>query len=508
MHISRTLLTALLTAATTLGAPNIPLDARKRQATNARTDAVKEAFLHSWNGYTKFAFGFDELSPVSNKGTNSRNGWGASIVDAMSTAILMELDDVVLKQLEHIKTVDFTKTATTVSLFETTIRYLGGLLSGYDLLMGPYKDLLPSNSTTLISSLVDQAVILADALAFGFDTASGIPANNLNFANKSFTDTTNGIATTGTLVLEWTRLADITGNRKYAELSQKAESYLLSPTPSLGEPFPGLLGTNVDIKTGQFIDSRGGWGGGTDSFYEYLIKMWVYDEEKYGLYKERWIAAADSTIKHLTSHPQPRQDITFVAEYQNAQTLSLNQGHLTCFIGGNFILGGQVLSRKEYTDYGLALTSGCHHTYDSTPSSIGPERWSWDPQNVPTAQSDFYARNGFYTTASYYDLRPEVIESYYHAFVATGDEKYREWAWDAFLAINATARTASGFTAVSDVGQENGGSKFDNQESFWFAEVLKYLYLIFQEDGKVGFVKGAEQKWVFNTEAHPFKVRN
>lgn len=222
----------------------------------------------------------------------------------------------------------------------------------------------------------------------------------------------------------------------------------------------------------------------------------------------RWIAAADSTIKYLTSHPQPRQDITFVAEYQNAQTLSLSQGHLTCFIGGNFILGGQVLSRKEYTDYGLALTSGCHQTYNSTPSSIGPERWSWDPKNVPAAQSDFYARNGFYTTAAYYDLRPEVIESYYHAFVATGNETYRTWAWDAFLAINATARTASGFTAVSDVGLADGGGKYDNQESFWFAEVLKYLYLIFQEGGQVGFIKSSEQKWVFNTEAHPLKVRN
>ena len=72
MYISRTLLTALLAAGTTFGAPNIPLEARKRQANNARADAVKEAFLHSWNGYTKFAFGFDELSPVSSKGTNSR----------------------------------------------------------------------------------------------------------------------------------------------------------------------------------------------------------------------------------------------------------------------------------------------------------------------------------------------------------------------------------------------------------------------------------------------------
>lgn len=129
---------------------------------------------------------------------------------------------------------------------------------------------------------------MADTLAFGFNTTTGIPANNLDFTSRAFTDTTNGLATTGTLVLEWTRLADITGNRRYAELSQKAESYLLKPTPSLGEPFPGLLGSGIDIKTGKFTNSNGGWGGGSDSFYEYLIKMWVYDEEKYELYKERY----------------------------------------------------------------------------------------------------------------------------------------------------------------------------------------------------------------------------
>lgn len=71
-----------------------------------------------------------------------RNGWGASIVDALSTAIIMRLDDVVFTQLQHIATVDFTTTNDTVSLFETTIRYLGGLISGYDLLTGPYADMV------------------------------------------------------------------------------------------------------------------------------------------------------------------------------------------------------------------------------------------------------------------------------------------------------------------------------------------------------------------------------
>lgn len=65
-----------------------------------------------------------------------RNGWGATAVDALSTAIIMNLADPVNDILKHIRTVDFTKSRTkqTVSLFETTIRYLGGMLSAYDLL--------------------------------------------------------------------------------------------------------------------------------------------------------------------------------------------------------------------------------------------------------------------------------------------------------------------------------------------------------------------------------------
>lgn len=71
-----------------------------------------------------------------------RNGWGASIVDALTTAIIMRSQDAVVKQLEFISKINFNKATDSVSLFETTIRYLGGLLSGYDLLTGPYSDMI------------------------------------------------------------------------------------------------------------------------------------------------------------------------------------------------------------------------------------------------------------------------------------------------------------------------------------------------------------------------------
>lgn len=94
----------------------------------------------------------------------------------------------------------------------------------------------------------------------------------------------------------------------------------------MGEPFPGLLGTDVNITTGLFIDGDGGWVGGDDSFYEYLIKMYLYDPVRFGEYKQRWILAVESSIKYLASHPTTRPDLTFLAIYNN-QTLQFISEH-------------------------------------------------------------------------------------------------------------------------------------------------------------------------------------
>lgn len=196
---------------------------------------------------------------------------------------------------------------------------------GYDLLKGPLSN-LASNATALDLVLV-QAKRLADNLAFAFDTPTGVPSNNL-ILNPPGTDgsTTNGLATIGTLVLEWTHLSDLTGNKTYAELSQKGESYLLNPKPASSNPWPGLVGTNVDINTGLFQDAFGGWVGGDDSYYEYLIKMYVYDTTRFSSYKDSWIQAADSSIAHLATHPSTRPDLTFLSIF-DGQTLIHESEH-------------------------------------------------------------------------------------------------------------------------------------------------------------------------------------
>lgn len=406
--------------------------------------------------------------------------------------------------LDHIPTINWAQTNISVSLFETTIRYLGGMLSGYDFLHNGPRSSLASNKAN-VDALLAQSINLANNLSYAFETPSGVPYNNLMFSDRSTDGGNNGLATVGTLIMEWTRLADLSGNKTYASLVSKAESYLLNPQPASSEPFPGLLGMGISPTTGQFLDARGGWIGGADSFYEYLIKMYVYDPSRFSALKDRWILAADSTIKYLTSHPKPRPDLTFVAQYDGT-TLDLSSEHLACFDGGNFILAGQVLGVQKYIDYGLGLVNGCHDTYTSTATGIGPESFGWDTTAVPSGQEAFFNTSGFYIENPTYILRPEVIESFYYAYRATKNTKYQDWAWDAFVAINATTRVGSGYSSINDVNVKGGDGFTDFQESFWFAEVLKYSYLVQAPDAEWQVGGGGRDKWVFNTEAHPVKV--
>lgn len=179
-----------------------------------------------------------------------------------------------------------------------------------------------------VDALLQQSIALADYLKVGFDTPSGVPDNHLLFdpTPRRKGSWENGLAVTGTLILEWLRLSDLTGDKHYGELAYKAESYLLDPQPPEYEPWPGLVGSGVYIDNGTFIDARGGWGGSFDSFYEYLIKMYVYDPARFELYKERWLLAADSSIKHLASHPTTNPDLTFLSMY-NGQEKHFYFGH-------------------------------------------------------------------------------------------------------------------------------------------------------------------------------------
>lgn len=154
------------------------------------------------------------------------------------------------------------------------------------------------------------------------------------------------------------------------------------------------------------------------------------------------------------------------------------------------------------------------------------------------SQSSFYVKNGFYITSSPYVLRPEVLESNFYAWRVTGDPKYLDRAKKAAESFREHLRvTGGGYAGLWDVDDVKRG-QIDDTESFWYAEVLKYLYVFLCSllDGEMNFfsLKGTSRSMtrqrsvsinvsfclslillililpiildVFNTEAHPFRV--
>ncbi|KAJ2048968.1 mannosyl-oligosaccharide alpha-1,2-mannosidase [Coemansia sp. S2] len=103
---------------------------------------------------------------------------------------------------------------------------------------------------------------------------------------------------------------------------------------------------------------------------------------------------------------------------------------------------------------------------------------------------------------SRYILRPETLETLFILYRVTGDPKYQEWGWNIFLAIEKHAKVEAGYAGVQDVYSESSTSNhIDAMESFFLAETLKYLYLLFSPTDVISL-----DEYVFNTEAHPFRI--
>lgn len=312
-------------------------------------------------------------------------------------------------------------------------------------------------------------------------------------------------------------LSDLTGDQSYGELAQNAESSWFKGA----EIWPGLTGSSFSVQTGEILDEYGGWTSGNDSAYEYLIKMYVYDPERYENYSKRWQAAADSTIAHLLSHPSSKPDLTMAGSFVGTEVQNYSE-QLACFIGGNFILGSTVLNRPDYLQYGLDFCEFCANGYRFAASGIGPTEYSWNTSLLDTNylrnQTALYQRAGWFIpdNADFSNGQtPEAVESWYYAYQVTGDQYWRDVAWAYTLTQNRTERVESGkpgvggWSSINDVLVQDGNGTKNDMQSFMLAETLKYQYLIQTEKKGIWDVESGEDNknyFVYNTEAHPLRV--
>jgi len=204
-----------------------------------RQTHVKAQFQKSWNGYKTYAWMHDELSPQSGKFRDPFCGWAATLVDALDTLWIMGLEEEFETAVKAVSKIDFTTTTRNeIPVFETTIRYLGGLVAAYDVSGRKFK------------SLLDKAVELADVLMGTFDTPNRMPELYFNwkpaFASQPHrASTRSNLAELGSLSLEFTRLAQLTKEPRYYDAVTRI-SIALRDYQDRGTKLGGIFPDNVD----------------------------------------------------------------------------------------------------------------------------------------------------------------------------------------------------------------------------------------------------------------------
>lgn len=495
----------------------------------AHRDAVRAVFQKCWNAYKANAWMSDELMPVSGGKRNPFGGWGATLVDSLDTLWIMGLRDEFEVAAAAAETIDFTHSSLDqVNVFETTIRYLGGFLSAYDL----------SGDARLLRKAVEVGEMLLKA----FDTPNRMPITRWEIqaamdGKPQVAPEAVLSAEIGSLTMEFSRLSIITGEAKWFDATQRITDIFAAQqmTTSLAGMWPLV----VNAKDEHFdLGDHFTLGAMADSLYEYLPKMAALMGGKLPEYQTMYERAMDVAEKWLLFRPMtPTNEDILIAGSVRAdpdQTGNMivrldDEGqHLVCFVGGLYALGGKLFGRKKHVELANKLVDGCVYTYKASQHGIMPETFHmvpcpskddchWDEmawrQHVVSAagESDMAKADaiiaeknlpkGFsFIGDARYILRPEAIESVFILYRATGRRDLLDAAWDMFTAINEVTSTGLANSAVSDVTKPEKPTVTDSMESFWLGETLKYFYLVFSEPTLVSL-----DEYVFNTEAHPFK---
>src|SRR5437773_832084 len=226
------------------------------------SNEVRTEFLHAWNGYKKYAWNHDDLKPLS----KTYHDWYAepllmTPVDALDTMLLMGLKDEARTTREYIAThLSFDKDIS-VQNFEITIRLLGGLLSSYEL--------------TRDERLLNLAEDLGNRLLPVFGSPTGLPYRYVNLRTGKVRGNVTNPAEAGTLLIEFGTLARLKHRQIFYDKAKRALVEIYKRRSRIG-----LVGTWINIESGQWTDTDSHISGAIDSYYEYLLKCAILFEDQ------------------------------------------------------------------------------------------------------------------------------------------------------------------------------------------------------------------------------------
>ena len=428
-----------------------PAPAETTRADNAATAAaIRQEFLHAWDGYKQYAWGHDDLAALSKA---PHDWYGTTLlmtpVDALDTMIVMGLKPQANEARQLIdEKLNFDQDIY-VKDFEITIRLLGGLLSSYEL-----------TGDKRLLALADD---LGTRMLPIFDSPTGMPWEYVNLKTGKVRGNISNPAEIGTLLLEYGTLSRLTGKQTYYDKAKRALVVLYEHRSPIG-----LYGSAIDIQTGKWTDPTAAIMGGTDSYYEYLLKCSILfgDKDCERMWRESIVAInkylADTTHQGLWyGH----------ADMNTGKRTATEYGALDAFFPAVLALGGDLDRARQLQDSSYRMWNV---------AGIEPEALDYSTMKIVSPA---------------YPLRPEIIESTYYLYHYTHNPEYLRMGHTYFDNLVKYCRTDAAYAELSDVRTK---AKADRMESFFFAETLKYLYLLFAPPETLDF-----NSIIFNTEAHP-----
>jgi mannosidase alpha-like ER degradation enhancer 2 len=463
---------------------------RSQSSSNTQQLAVqvRAEFLHAWNGYKKYAWGHDDLKPLS----KTHHDWYSepllmTPVDALDTMILMGLKAEANSTREYIAThLSFDKDIE-VQNFEITIRLLGGLLSSYEL--------------TGDRRLLRLAEDLGKRLLPVFESPTGLPYRYVNLKTGKVRGNITNPAEAGTLLIEFGTLSKHTHKTIYFDKAKRALVEIYKRRSPIG-----LVGTWINVETGEWTDKDSHISGAIDSYYEYLLKSAILFNDRDC--RRMWDDSIVAINKYLADKVD-RAD----PKVPGASDTELWYGHADMNTG-----------RRAATIYGaldaffpavLVLSGDFARARDLQRSSFN----MWNQHRIEPEEIEYRTMA---VASPAYHLRPEIIESTYYLLqhvqkerarllkkkpdartkVTLGlwqhtSELYQMSARTMFADFVKYCRTEAGYAALKSVVTKE---KSDSMQSFLFAETFKYFYLLFAPRTTLDF-----DRVIFNTEAHPVR---
>ena len=420
------------------GASAKPVDWR------ALADDVRSEMRWAWHNYRERAWGKDQIKPISGSFESfplKNHHLGLSLIEALDSLWVMALDDEFRAGVDWVKAnLDFDVDGE-VSVFETSIRLVGGLLSAFHACGDPV--------------LLAKGRDLTDRLLPSFAASPvGIPHRYINLKTGALRGRETNPAETGSFIPEFGFLSRTTGDDRYRAAAKRALESMFERRSKLD-----LLADKIDCMTGEWKSRRATIGPPSDSYYEYLWDGWDLLGDGDCLRMYRTCTAA--ILKH--QRLLRGGNLWFAnVDFETGRPLDTEQDELGSFYGGLLAQSGNAAMGAAHTRTWAKVQA----------------RYGVLPESIDTTDIGALSKRN--------DLRPELADAAFNHWLVDRREEWRHIVRDHYLAMKRWNKARYGYADLSDVSA-TPKAQSDHCPGYWWSEQMKYYYLIFADTPRVDY---------------------